>query len=187
MGTVTLKGLFTHKRRLVGTFLAVFLGVAFLCGTLVLRDTLRANFDRLFTNANAGTDVIVRHASKLSIDPGEPASQRGLIDASLVGTVRRVDGAAAVAPYVEGYGQLLGKDGDKIGGNGPPTLAGNWINDPDLNPYRLVEGRSPRADDEVVINRGAANDGSLHLGDTTIVQTPDPVHVRIVGISTFGS
>ena len=84
MRTVMFKGLLAHKRRLVGTFLAVFLGVAFLAGTLVLGDTLRGNFDNLFTEANAGTDVVVRHESKLSTDPGEPDSQRGLIDASLV-------------------------------------------------------------------------------------------------------
>jgi putative ABC transport system permease protein len=41
--------------------------------------------------------------------------------------------------------------------------------------------------DEVVINRGAADTGSLRVGDTTTVQTPGPVRVKIVGISTFGS
>ena len=41
MGTVILKGLRAHKRRLVGAFLAVFLGVAFLSGTLVLGATRR--------------------------------------------------------------------------------------------------------------------------------------------------
>src|SRR5512132_2122375 len=187
MGTVTFKGLLAHKRRLVGTFLAVFLGVGFLAGTLVLGDTLRGNFDNLFTEANAGTDVVVRHGSKLSTDPGEPDSQRGLIDASLVDRVRGVDGVAAADPSVEGFGQLIGKNGDKLGGNGPPTLAGNWIDNRDLNPYRLGEGRAPRAADEVVINRGAADEGNLRVGDTTTVQTPEPVRVKIVGISTFGS
>ena len=157
MGTVLFKGLLAHKRRLVGTFLAVFLGVAFLAGTLVLGDTLRGNFDDLFTEANAGTDVVVRHESRLSTDPGEPDSQRGLIDGSLVDTVRDVDGVAAAEPTVEGFGQLVGKNGDKLGGNGPPTLAGNWIENRDLNPYELVEGRAPRGDNEVVINRGAAD------------------------------
>jgi putative ABC transport system permease protein len=38
-----------------------------------------------------------------------------------------------------------------------------------------------------VINRGAADDGNLRVGDTTTVQTPAPVPVRIVGIATFGS
>ena len=40
--------------------------------------------------------------------------------------------------------------------------------------------------DEVVINRGAANDGDLAIGDHTIVATPEPVDVEIVGIATFG-
>jgi putative ABC transport system permease protein len=187
MLNLSLKGLWAHKRRLIGTFLAVFLGVAFLSGTLVLGDTLRGNFDNLFTEANAGTDVVVRHTSNLTNDPGEPDTQHGLIDASLVDSVRGVKGVAAAEPSVEGFGQLVGKNGDKLGGNGPPTLAGNWIDNRDLNPYRLVEGRAPRADNEVVINRGAASDGSLHVGDTTTVQTPQSVPVKIVGIATFGS
>ncbi len=45
MLAITLRGLWSHKRRLAGTFLAVLLGVAFLAGTLVLGDTLRANFE----------------------------------------------------------------------------------------------------------------------------------------------
>src|SRR5256884_7357427 len=186
MRTVMLKGLLAHKRRMFGTFLAVFLGVAFLSGTLVLGDTLRGNFDNLFTEANAGTDAVVRHASKLGTDPGEANSQRGLIDTTVVDKVRSVDGVADAAPSVEGFGQLLGKSGDQLGGTGPPALAGHWTDNRALSPYHLVEGRAPRAGNEVVINRGAANNGKLHVGDTTTVQTPEPVPVTIVGISKFG-
>ena len=89
-------------------------------------------------------------------------------------------------PYVEGYGQILGKDGDALGGNGPPTLAGSWIDDAELNSYRIAEGRAPRTANEVVINRGAAKDGDLQIGDTTTVSTPEPHQVTIVGIATFG-
>src|SRR5262249_1156795 len=101
--------------------------------------------------------------------------------------VRAVDSVAAAEPSIQGYGVLTDKDGNAIGGNGPPTFAGNWITDPDLNPYQVVEGRAPRAADEVVINKGAATKGGLHLGDTTEVRTPQPVTVKIVGISKFGS
>lgn len=187
MLNVTLKGLWAHKRRMVGTLIAVFLGVAFLSGTLALGDTLRANFDTLFTNANAGTDAVIRHESKLSTDPGEPGSQRGLIDESLVATVRGVDGVAAAEPVVQGFGQIVGKDGKDLGRDGPPKVAGNWVGDRALNPFKIVDGRAPRAADEVVVNQGAADDGNLHVGDTTIVKTPDPVKVKIVGIATFGS
>src|SRR2546430_13853119 len=124
MRTVMLKGLLAHKRRMFGTFLAVFLGVAFLSGTLVLGDTLRGNFDNLFTEANAGTDAVVRHASKLGTDPGEAKSQRRLIDTTVADKAPGFDGVADAAPSVEGFGQLLSKNGAKLAGNGEPAPAG---------------------------------------------------------------
>src|SRR6266568_3509638 len=188
MLTVSLRSLLARKRRLTGTVLAVFLGVAFLTGTLVFSDTLRSNFDSLFATANAGTDAVVRSASAVDAPGGRgPAQERGLVNASIVDTVRRVGGVAAVAPSAQGYGQLIGADGKAIGGNGPPRIAASWVDDAALTPYRLVEGRVPAADDEVVLNRGAAKAGGLRVGDVTTVQTPDPVRVRIVGIATWGS
>src|SRR2546421_393258 len=94
---------------------------------------------------------------------------------------------ADAQPYLEGYGQLLGRDGKPVGGHGPPTQAANWVGDPGLNPYRLVAGHAPRADDEVVINRGAAKTGHLALGMTTTLLTPQPLRVHVVGITTFGT
>ena len=186
---ITLKGVLAGKRRLFATALAVFLGVAFLSGTLTLSDTLRANFDELFADANAGTDVVVRNTTEIAVagDRGPDTRQRGLVDASLADRLRAVDGVAAAESSIEGYGQLLGADGEAVGGNGPPRVAGTWIADPELNPYRLVEGRAPRAAGEVVVNRGAAEEGGLAVGDRTTVQTPEPVPVTIVGIATFGA
>ena len=178
---LTIREMRTHVRRLAGTSLAVVLGVAFLTGTLVLGSTLRANFDDLFSEVNAGTDVVVRNSTDLGMD-----SPRGLIDASLADEVAQVDGVAAAEPVVTGMGQLLGADGEAVGGNGPPQLAGSWTSDPDLNPYRLAEGRAPEGNDEVVVNRGALDAGDLALGDTATVLTPEPVEATIVGVSTFG-
>jgi len=185
---VTLQNLLAGKRRLAGTAFAVFLGVAFLAGTLTLGDTLRANFDNLFAGANVGTDVVVRSTTEITVDGGRgpDARQRGLVESSLSDRLRAVDGVAAALPSFQGYGQLLGSDGEAVGGNGPPRLAGSWVDDTSLNPYRLVEGRAPRADGEVVVNRGAAKEGELALGDTTTVQTPESVPVVVVGIATFG-
>jgi putative ABC transport system permease protein len=177
-------GLWAHKRRLAGTFAAVFLGVAFLSGTLLLGDTLQRNFERLFADVTSGTDAVVRSSS--SIGGAGINDGRAPINASLLRRVQAVPGVARAAASIEGRGALIGADGKRIGGNGPPTLAGSWIADPALNPYRIAEGRPPRADDEVVVNRGAAKAGKLKLGETTTVQTPEPVPVRIVGIATFG-
>src|SRR5436305_8674733 len=157
-------------------------------GTLVLGDTLRANFDSLFTSANAGTDAVVRSTVNLEADGGRGPNreQRGTVPVALADRLRSVPGVAAAAPSIEGYGQLVGADGKAVGSTGPPRLAGNWITDPALNPYRLVAGRAPQADDEVVVNKGAADSGKLQIGSRTTVQTPDPVPVTIVGIATFG-
>ena len=184
MIAVTARSLWAHRRRLIATLLAVGLGVAFLAGTLLLSDTLRANFDRLFTQADAGTNVVLRSATEITSGPG---GTRAGLDASLLPRVRNVPGVADAQPYLEGYGQLTGRDGKPIGGNGPPTQAANWVGDPALNSYRLIAGHAPRADDEVVINRGAATTGHLALGATTTLLTPQPVRVHIVGIATFGT
>jgi putative ABC transport system permease protein len=182
MRKLVLRGLRARTRRLVGTFVAIFLGVAFLAGTLVLNDTLDANFDTLFSQANAGTDVVVRNATDVTTDPSQ---SRGLIDARVLDAVREVDGVADAVPSIEGTAVIVGADGNVLGGNGPPTIGGNWIDDPNLSAYELAEGRAPRADDEVVINRGAAKDGNLHLGDRIQVRVPQPVEMTLVGISTF--
>src|SRR6187200_2987569 len=138
MFNVTLAGHWARKRRLVGTSLAVVLGVAFLAATLVLGDTMRAGFASAFTDANAGIDVVVRSAD--TIGSGDD-HVRGAIDASVADQVGAVPGVRAAVPSVEGVATLIGADGERIGGDGPPTTGTNWIDDPALNPYRLAEGR----------------------------------------------
>ncbi|MEV2213618.1 FtsX-like permease family protein [Streptomyces sp. NPDC050997] len=182
---LSVSSLRSHRRRFAGTFLAVFLGVAFLAGTLVMGDTLRAGFDTMFGDATSGTDAVVRSADDITA-PGESQGVRQPVATDLVDTVEKVPGVAAAAPDIQGAGQLVGANGKPIGGQGPPTLAGNWIADPELNPYRLAEGRAPERSGEVVVNRGTADKGDLRIGDTTTLRTPDPVKVTIVGLATFG-
>ena len=180
---ITLNGLWARKRRLIGTCTAVVLGVAFLAATLVLGDTMRSGFAQAFTDANAGIDVVVRSSEEMG---SEELRVRDLIDDDIVDQVAAIDGVRAAVPSIEGVGTILAKDGDRIGGNGPPTTATNWIDDAELNPYRLAEGRAPAAADEVVIDRGAARNGDLAVGDRTTILTPEPVEVTVVGIATFG-
>ena len=182
MLNVTLKGIWAHKRRLVGTVLAVLLGVAFLAGTLVLGDTMRAGFDSLFTDANAGIDAVVRGDTEIG---DEETAERGLLDLSLVDEISAIDGVAAAEPLIQRLGQLVDRDGDPVGGNGPPTIATSWVADDALNPWDVVEGREPRAPGEVVLSRGSADEANLEVGDSATVLTPTPVDVRIVGLTTL--
>jgi putative ABC transport system permease protein len=181
MWRTTLKSIAAHKRRLLATCSAVLLGVAFLSATLVLVHTLTTGFADILAKANAGTDALVRSSVQVG---GGDFPERGLVDRSLAGTIAAVDGVAAVAPRIEGTGRIVGADGDPVGGE--RTIAGNWVTDERLNPYRLAEGRAPAAPGEVVIDKAAAEEGHLTVGEETVVRTPDPVHVRIVGLAAFG-
>jgi putative ABC transport system permease protein len=183
MFTFVRSGLWARKRRLIGTSLAVVLGVAFLAATLVLGATMRAGFKTAFSDANQGIDVEVRSPDEIGTADD---AVRNAIPTDVVDQVAAVPGVRAAVPSVEGTATILGKDGKRIGGGGPPTTGTNWIADAAVNPYRLAEGRAPQAPGEVVIDRAAAEDGDLHVGDTTTVLTPKPVEVKVVGIATFG-
>ena len=183
----TITSLVARKLRLLTTSLAVLLGVAFMAGTLVLSDTIGRSFDGLFADANAGTSAVIR--GEVALDSGVAGTQRPRLDAGLVDAVARVDGVAVVEGEVEGYAQLVGKDGKTIGNPnmGAPVIGATWLTDDGLNPFTLAEGRAPSGDHEVVIDRGSAKKGELVLGDTTTVLTKvGPQPVDVVGIATYG-
>ncbi len=185
MWKVGLKGLLAHKRRLLGTCSAVLLGVAFLAGTLVLGDTMRGGFDDVFTEANSGVDAVVR--STVSLGDEQSSIQRRLVPADLAVQLAGIDGVAAAEPSVEGLGQIIAADGSPLGGQGPPTIAGNWLTDEDLSPWQIAEGRAPAAPGEVAIDKRSSDVGDLPVGSRTTVRMPEPVQVEVVGIATFGS
>ena len=185
MITIILQSLLARKRRLVTTALAVIIGVAFTAGTLMLTDSMSNVFNDLSTGVYKGTDAVVR-AKTVFNDPA--GDQRPLIDASLVPVLSRVPGVAAAQGSVQGYAQLIGKDGTPIGTGGAPALGGNWGTDPGLNPFQLVAGHAPQAPDEVVIDKHSAALGHLAVGDTTtVLLSGPPQRVRIAGIASFGT
>src|SRR5688500_10130611 len=179
-----LSSAWARKRRLAGTAVAVVLGVAFLTATLVIGETAKAGFATAFSEANEGTDAIVR--SRNGMNGSEAMGADAPVDAAVLDVVQSVDGVAAVAPVIEGSATIIGKDGQPLGEEGPPTIGNNWIEDPDLSAFDLAEGRAPAAAGEVVIDRGSAKNGKLAVGDTTTILTPAPMEAEVVGIATFG-
>lgn len=182
---ISLRTLRAHARRFTSTIIAVALGVAFLSGVLVLVATFQKSFDDMFATGTAGTAAAVR--SDTSIDLGFGDTARGEIDESLAATIERVDGVAAVQPVREGTAQIVGSDGEIIGGGGPPQVGSEWITVEALNPWRLTEGHAPEGPEEVVIDKASARQGDLEVGDTTQVFTPEPLEVTVVGIATYGT
>ena len=184
---VALRGLLAHKGRLLTTFLAVALGVAFMGGVLVLTDTTNRSFDDLFADVFRDTDAVVRSDQTIDSDFGEI---RGQIDESLLPLVEDSDGVAEAAGSVDGYAQVIDKEGDAVGdpAMGAPTFGTNWVDIDDLNPFDLTDGRAPESAGEIVIDRGTANDTDYQVGDTVPVQTRDGVDdFELVGIVRFGT
>jgi putative ABC transport system permease protein len=90
---VALRGLAGRKLRAVLTGIAIVLGVAMISGTYILTDTVQSAFTNLFTDSYAGTDAVVTgRGLDISIDGEKPPDPP--IPASLLGTVRGVDGVA---------------------------------------------------------------------------------------------
>jgi putative ABC transport system permease protein len=177
-----------HKRRLVGTFLAVVIGIGFFSGVSILTATVNQTFNDLFANGNKGTDAFVRSTNKLEVEAGPGTfTQRGRIDASLLDTVSAVDGVKDAKPVIRGNGRIVTASGKALGqpGNGPPALAEAWVDDPVLEGWSVAEGRSPEKDGEVVIDRKSAKDGNVKVGDKVTIQLTENVDATVVGIVTY--
>jgi putative ABC transport system permease protein len=188
MTKVALRGLMDHKGRLVSTLLAVALGVAFIAGVLMLTDTMNESFDDLFATAFEGTDAVVR--SDQTVDDGFGGEIRSRVDASILDDVRGAPDVAEAEGMVQGFARIIDKDGDPVGdpAMGPPTFGGNWSEVDQLNGFTLAEGRAPRTDREVVIDRGSAKDTGYQVGDEVPIQTGAASgNFELVGIARFGN
>ena len=186
---VTLTGVLAHRLRYALTALAVLLGVAFIAGTFVLNDTINETFNGIYGPIYQGTSAVVRAAEPFS--PGAGFSvQRQRIPASLAGRLAGVPGVKAVAVDVEGYAQLVARNGRPIGASssGAPTLGVAWTGVAALNPLRLQPGgRAPRTSTQVVIDEHSARVGHFRVGDKVLVLSQrSPARYTITGIATWG-
>src|SRR5262245_3032813 len=117
----TYRGLLARKVRFVLTAAAVLLGVSFVSATYVLTDTVKESFDAVFTQSVSGVDLVVQ--AETPLEHGSPPR----IPEVTVGDVRDVRGVARASGSVSGYAQFVARDGESIGGGGPPTIGGSWV------------------------------------------------------------
>jgi putative ABC transport system permease protein len=183
---VTLKGLLEHKIRFILTTFAVVVGVAFVVGAFTLTDSVRAQFDKLFEEINAGIDLAVR--GEETFDTGAFGA-RPPVDESLLPQVQAVPGVAEAIGFAGGLPALLvGADGEAVEPTGGPPLAVSWNDSEALQTLTLKEGRGPAAAGEVAIDIDTVERGDVGIGDTVTIQTPaGPGQFQLVGTFSFGS
>lgn len=183
----TLKSIRGHSSRLIGTAVAVILGVAFLAGTLVFTDTVRRTFDDLFASIYADIDAEVR--SSTEIDLGFD-SVRSRIPESLVEEVRQIEGVDEARGFLQANARIVAPDGEPVGraGEGPPNFGMSWEGGTELSPWVLVDGGAPSGPDDVAIDRASARTGDISVGDeVTILTSQEPRSFTVSGIVSFGT
>ena len=186
MGSVAWASLRAHPVRLLATTLSVVLGIAFVAGTLIFTDTISAAFDDLFA-VDEDLDAVVRPLAAFSdetasAEPGFEEPGIG-VPPDVVDQIEAVDGVAAVEPGYSGFAQLVGPDGEPLGGQGPPTFGQDRPTVEALDDLE-VTGRYPQRQGEIAIDTGAAEQLGVEVGDTVPVVFDGPiVEQELVGIA----
>ena len=153
-----LRGAVAHSARLVGTALAVALAVTLVSGTFILTDTVEAAFHRASADTGA-SDVVVR-STALFAAQANSLPEREPVPESLVDKVASIPGVKAAWTAIQGYAELLDKQGQAIDAKGLPTV-GSGVT-PDVV---LASGKAPAGPDEMAIDLETARRHGLELGD----------------------
>jgi putative ABC transport system permease protein len=187
----SIKSLAGRKLRTTLTALAIVLGVAMMSGTFVLTDTIDRAFSNIFDQSYAGTDVVVS-------GKGADISFQGIsaeappIPADLLAKIRELPSVELATGSVsdETNTKIIGEDGKAINTQGAPSLGFGVDASPDLqrfNPLNLLEGRWPRAADEVVLDAGVVDRENFAVGDEIEISTLQPKQeFTLVGVAKFG-
>lgn len=152
-----LRTLRSHRLRFAMPALAVLLGVAFVTGSLLYGDSVKAAVARAQTNSQP--DVSVR------IEPYSP-DEASRLDGALLNRLRKLPSAAAARGVVEGPSFVAGSDGSLVGDlsraagvNYVPGERGEDVR------YPLTAGRGPVTSGEVAMDRRTAERAGYRVGD----------------------
>ncbi|HMR47999.1 MAG TPA: FtsX-like permease family protein [Arachnia sp.] len=182
------RSLWARKFRLLMSALSIVLGVAFVSGSLMFTRLLSSGFDEIVMGAFADVNVV----------PGESAiggmgNTSLTLDPSVVRQIAGIDGVeAAVGQVTSSQVFVLDTQERMIAFPGAPGIASNWHDTPaaeGLPGPRILEGRAPEADDEVLIDPSTLRLAGYEIGDEVALSTPfDGIRrYQLVGSATYGA
>src|SRR4051812_24362459 len=146
MTKLVLRGLAARKVRALLTALAVLLGVAMVCGSYVLTDTINRSFERIFEQGEKGVAVEVTPHEVVSTDNGQPPP----FPERYLQRVRDLDGVKTAVGGIFDQGSILGKDNKPISTHGAPNFISSVV-PAQMSPFNYVQGRPPSRDNEVAL------------------------------------
>jgi putative ABC transport system permease protein len=177
------RSFFSRKLRAVLTALAIVLGVAMICGSFVLTDSMSNAFGAIYTQIYKNTDAVISGKSAISSSTQDapPFSE------TLLPKVKRLPGVKEAIGGVGGSAHLIGKNGKAISYGGAPNIGFSVDkNAPELSSITFASGTWP-GPNEVVIDKRTANNEHWKVGDTIGVQAEGRAQkMRLAGIFLFG-
>src|SRR5450755_3208347 len=181
---VTVKSVRGHLVRFVLTALAVTLGVAFVAGSFVLRDSINQTLDGLLNSATKGLDVSVRGVATRTATGND--GPRAALPLTLASTLSSVDGVARSVPDLQGTALIVGRDGLVVRIGGAPGLGFAFRSDD--RAVTLIKGAGPAGPNEIEVEKATQNKSGLAVGDSTRALIGNATRtVRISGEVEFGS
>ncbi len=182
---LALRGIRAHLGRLALTFVAISLGVGFVSGSFIIKDSLAEVFDGIVSQANADVDARVQLSD---VEFGETQTT---IPDSLIAELE----ALPEVGFAEGGVALdqvnvfvpLDKDGEQQIPKGPPILTFSWngTREGATEVFTLDEGTNP-GPGQVAIDNAQAEAIDAHAGDIVTFTTPDGLQdFEISGITRF--
>ena len=192
MWKATFKSLLARKFRLVLSALSIVLGIAFIAGSLMFTNLLSRGFDEIVQSTVADVNV---SDENLGVDssPADVAQPSRALTPADIEKIQAVDGVSkAVGSVAHPQVFVLDSNDRVVGIPGAPGIGANWHDTPavgGIQSARIVDGRPPKANNEVVIDPGTAERAGRSIGDTVRVATPfDGVQeYTLVGTGTYGS
>ncbi|GAB3592117.1 ABC transporter permease [Corynebacterium faecale] len=173
----TWRSVVANKMRMALTVLSVVLGTAFLCGSLLLTDSLERSFTSIVDAGVEGVDVGVVGTQ----------NNRAGVPFEVLDTIERYPEVRAVniigdgpgmpsGTSITGQSALILTDSEGLplqaGSSGTHPFAmyepGAWVGPEPV----LIDGRVPTGPEEVIVNVSAAERGNLTVGEQVTVITP---------------
>ncbi len=190
MRRVTWRNLAARKVRLALSAFAIVLGVAFVAGSFIFTDALGG----AFTGIIKGTTADVEVTPKNGADFDSFGQDARTLPAGLVNQLAALPEAADAHGTVQVQGvYVISKDGDLVGGNGPPGLAFNYGETEAITGERILtlqSGELPQGEAEIALDEATADKAGYQVGDEVTLVTPGQnptMKAELTGLVRFGS
>jgi putative ABC transport system permease protein len=179
--SVALKSLWARKLRALGTTVAVFVGVSLIAGTYVITDTINKAFDEIFNDSLKGTSVVITNKQPVTQETNTSTS----FPAGVLKKVRAVPGVNLAAGTIFTSGGIF-KGDEAVGSHFSPKFV-SAVLPPQIETLKTVEGHRPTNAHEATLDKAAADDAGLSVGDPIRIAGERRARTyRLVGLTELG-